>query len=111
MQGVMSIWFVQTVLPSSATADASGQYLFTGLDPTGICVISVDESTLPDGLIGTVAPDDDIDGESAVNLAQSDGGNLDQDFGYEEGPTGSIGDTIFLDSNGNGWKPWNGRRY
>jgi len=64
--------------------------------------VSGDESTLPDGLIDSVERDDDINGESVVNLAQSDGVSLDQDFGYEEAPTGPIGDTIFLDSNGNG---------
>ena len=85
----------------STTTDANGNYLFPGL-PAGEYVVDVDESTLPAGVAATYDDDSGLaspDGTSAVTLADGEG-NLDQDFGYAG--SGSIGDTIWLDINGDG---------
>ncbi|GAB5518232.1 MAG: hypothetical protein RhofKO_04830 [Rhodothermales bacterium] len=58
----------------------------------------VDDTTLPNGVTQTADPDGGNDDMSDVTLAGTS--NLDQDFGYK--PSGSIGDTVFADDDGNG---------
>ena len=85
----------------TTTTDADGSYLFPNL-PAGEFVVDVDESTLPTGVAATFDDDSGLvspDGTSAVTLADGEN-NLDQDFGYAG--SGSIGDTIWLDINGDG---------
>ncbi|NEQ75144.1 MAG: hypothetical protein F6K23_20110, partial [Okeania sp. SIO2C9] len=84
---------------ATETTDANGQYLFDGLN-SGDYTVMVDTNTLPDDVVNTVDPDGGNDSMSDVTLGTGED-NLDQDFGYEQ-ELGSIGDTIFLDENGNG---------
>ena len=87
-------------IPDTITTatDSSGAYLFDGL-PAGDYTITVDPATLPDGMNQTADPDGVNDNTADVTLA-ADEDNQDQDFGYQG--TGSIGDTIWNDSNGDG---------
>lgn len=84
--------------------DADGEYLVTGL-PTGGYTITPDAADLPAGLSSTVDPDAlpgsgvAPDGSTVVTLAAAET-NLDQDFGF--GGTGSIGDAVWLDLDGDG---------
>ena len=82
----------------SATTDSNGNYLFEDL-PAGEYTISVDVSTLPAGMIQSSDPDGSLDDTTTLNLAGG-GNNLQQDFGYTG--TGSIGDTVWNDSDGDG---------
>jgi len=83
----------------SLITDANGNYLFDEL-PAGTYAISVDPSTLPDGMTETF----DLDGTGSANTAQitisGNEANLDVDFGYKG--TGSIGDTIWFDADNDG---------
>ncbi len=74
---------------------ASGNYVFNNLSG-GTYVVDVDESTLPAGysITGAVEP-------RTVSLP-SGGSFLDADFGYYFVGTGSIGDRVFYDLNGDG---------
>ncbi|RTZ94981.1 MAG: hypothetical protein DSY90_14575, partial [Deltaproteobacteria bacterium] len=92
---------------ATTTTDENGEYLFTDLPDGEYTVVVIDS----DNVLGDLDPTYDADsllnnpdGESVVTLAGAD--NLDQDFGYTPpGPntgTGMIGDTIFLDRDGNG---------
>ena len=83
----------------TTTTDANGLYLFDFL-PAGDFTITVDDTTLPDGLAQTY----DYDGlgtahTSDYTLAAGEH-NREQDFGYRG--TGSIGDTVWFDADGNG---------
>ena len=82
----------------SATTDSNGNYLFEDL-PAGEYTISVDVSTLPAGMIQSSDPDGSLDDTTTLNLAGG-GNNLQQNFGYTG--TGSIGDTVWNDSDGDG---------
>ncbi len=81
--------------------NASGIYNATNL-PAGRFGVTVDTTgpiaTL--GLGNTVDPDGGNNSTSIVANLPAGGSNLNQDFGYRG--TGSIGDTIFNDLNGNG---------
>jgi hypothetical protein len=83
------------------TTDVLGQYLATGLPAGSFTVTVTTTGTLATlGLVtNTGDPDGGFDSASAVTLATG-GSNLNQDFGYRG--SGSIGDTIFHDYNGNG---------
>ncbi len=83
------------------TTDTNGNYLFEGL-PEGEFSVAVDVSTLPAGLISSVDPDAGAaDGAALVTLgAGTLADNLDQDFGLIG--TGSIGDTVWFDTDGDG---------
>jgi hypothetical protein len=78
--------------------DATGAYLFTGL-PAGEFRVTLDDGDLPPGLTPTADPDGGDDHTSVVTLA-SGATDTAQDFGYDG--TGSIGDTIWLDLDGDG---------
>ncbi len=80
------------------TTDSDGTYNVSGL-PAGEYAITVDTGDLPAGVQPTVDPDGGNDSASSVTLAPGET-NDDQDFGYA--PLGSIGDTVYLDGNGNG---------
>ncbi|MCB1054930.1 MAG: carboxypeptidase regulatory-like domain-containing protein, partial [Acidobacteria bacterium] len=89
---------------ASMVTGPDGSYLFTGL-PDGLYGVRIDTSTLPGG----VSPTYDYDGTDTPNevldidLNAGDGGsseNLDIDFGYSA--SGSIGDLVWVDINGNG---------
>lgn len=80
------------------TTDASGTYLFDGL-PAGEYSVTVDTATIPVGLEATYDLDGGLDSTTAVTLPANTA--LDTvDFGYIG--TGEIGDTVWLDQNGDG---------
>jgi len=94
---------VELVMPDGSivttVTDANGNYLFEDLEPGGYTV-NVDPSTLPPSAQQTY----DADGlgspnSSSLTLGQGED-NLDQDFGYQS--MGSIGDTLWLDIDGDG---------
>jgi len=86
------------VLITTATTAADGAYSFTGLIP-GDYTIEIDQSTVPDGYELAADPDGDTSGGTDIALAPGED-VIDQDF-VEQG-TGSIGDLVWLDSNGDG---------
>lgn len=83
----------------STTTDADGMYLFTGL-PEGDYTVVIDPTDLPAGLVPVYDIDGAADSMSAVTLTAADPSDLDQDFSYTG--SGSIGDTIWHDRNGDG---------
>ena len=96
-----------TALVAETYTNPDGLYLFGGLDATATYTVKVDTTTIPTGLINTIDPDGGNDSHSLTNLSfEADGINLDQDFGYVIDTTdytpGSIGDTVWLDSNADG---------
>ena len=87
------------VLPT-VTTDASGLWTVSGLGP-GSYRVGIDTATLPAGL---ASPTHDLDGVASANTTDvtltSGQARTDVDFGYTG--TASVGDTIFLDDNGDG---------
>jgi uncharacterized repeat protein (TIGR01451 family) len=88
------------------TTDADGKYSTddsTGppprLVPAGDYRVTVDTSTLPDGLTNTGDPDGGNDSTSELTLAEN-AADLDQDFGYQG--TQTLGDFVWLDLDGDG---------
>ena len=83
----------------TTTTDAHGEYLFDVL-PAGDYTITVDDGTLPGGLEQTY----DYDGLGSPHTSDYALGagedNREQDFGYVG--TGSIGDRLWFDVNGDG---------
>lgn len=82
------------------TTDASGQWTVSGLGP-GPFRVTVDTTTLPGGI---TVPTADLDGPGSANTADvplsSGQSRTDVDFGYTG--TASVGDTIYLDLDGDG---------
>ncbi|MEM1332950.1 MAG: SdrD B-like domain-containing protein, partial [Actinomycetota bacterium] len=92
------------VLPT-ATTDANGEYLSENL-PSGTFTVTPDIADVSNGRSISVDPDDGAvadgdtpDGSAVVTLATGET-DLDQDFGYTG--TGSIGDQVWLDLDGDG---------
>jgi hypothetical protein len=86
--------------------DGSGLYEFTGL-PAGDYVVVVDTGTLPADFVQTGDPDETgacttCDSESGTSIGDGDWIDWSRDFGYR--PPGSIGDTVWIDTNGDGIK-------
>ena len=90
---------------ASTTTDSAGNYLFTGL-PAGTYTVWVnDAANIVSRLAQTGDPDGGFDSRSQATLdGQND--NLLQNHGYAPGGHGAtlglIGDTLFLDRDGNG---------
>ncbi len=87
-------------LTITTTTDANGNYLIEGL-PHGDYSVTIDPATLPAG----VTPTFDADGVATVGTTTTtlDAGSpddLDQDFSYTG--SGSVGDTVWYDENGDG---------
>uniref|UniRef100_UPI00286D1290 beta strand repeat-containing protein n=1 Tax=Salinibacterium sp. TaxID=1915057 RepID=UPI00286D1290 len=81
-----------------AVTNGAGGYRFSGL-PAGTFSVTVDEATLPAGLVESYDLDDGLD--STVTVVLGADAALDTvDFGYVG--TGVIGDTVWLDQNGDG---------
>ncbi len=89
---------------ATTITDQNGLYLFPGLPAGTYTVVVTDTDHVLGEVVQTGDPDTVKDGQSTVAV---DGvnNNLNQDFGYappEQQPgKGLIGDTIFLDRNGN----------
>ena len=79
------------------TTGADGTYLFTGL-PAGTFTATVNPATLPDGVTQTYDFSGDLDNTSVTSITAG-GQDLDQDFGYRI--LGALGDTVWLDDDGN----------
>ncbi|MFY9241435.1 MAG: SdrD B-like domain-containing protein, partial [Polaribacter sp.] len=88
-----------------------GTYLFDYYLSAGNYTVTVDLSTVTAGIPSGVTPADlvqtyDADGigtSNTSNLTLSEGeNNLDQDFGYRGEVLGSIGDTVWYDTDGDG---------
>ncbi|MCK5145694.1 hypothetical protein KAR48_03000, partial [bacterium] len=82
----------------NATTDGSGGYLFTNL-AAGNYKVDVTDSSVPSGYSLTTGNDP----TSTISLASGQN-YLDADFGYTTGtsPTGSIGDYVWHDEDGDG---------
>ncbi|MCI5156851.1 MAG: hypothetical protein D3906_00120 [Candidatus Electrothrix sp. AUS1_2] len=90
----------------TAVTDADGHYLFTGLG-TGtytVVVKSLPTDDLPAGTQQIYDPDSVLDAQTVVNITEPGTEYLDADFWY--GPTvpttGTIGDRIWNDADGDG---------
>jgi cysteine-rich repeat protein len=86
-----------TTLATTVT-DANGNYLFDNL-PAATYHVVIDGASLPPGVQQTFEKDGSLDGDTQQVLNAGDN-ILDVDFGYA--PLGSIGDTVFDDTNANG---------
>ncbi|MCI5224721.1 MAG: hypothetical protein D3924_19140, partial [Candidatus Electrothrix sp. AR4] len=87
--------------------DKDGNYLFTGLPSDTYSVEVTDTRNLLGQFTQTGDPDGTTDGSHTLPAATTPGTNIDTvDFGYappgHNSGEGLIGDTIFLDFNGNG---------
>jgi hypothetical protein len=83
----------------NVTTDAGGLWLVAGLAP-GNYTVSVNTATLPPGYNTTPT-----NGPASRNFAVAAGADfLRADFGFDApaGTTGTVGDTIFFDTNGDG---------
>ncbi|MGI9529257.1 MAG: SdrD B-like domain-containing protein, partial [Acidimicrobiia bacterium] len=81
------------------TTDANGVYLVEDL-PAGNYSVDVDSLTLPADMVPTFDADDISTPDSSLLSLTAGENDLDQDFGYNG--TGSIGDFVWLDTNGDG---------
>jgi uncharacterized repeat protein (TIGR01451 family) len=103
--GVTVVLLRNGVIIASTITDANGWYLFTGL-PAGTYTVWVNDSAhVLANLVPTADPDGGFDNRSTVTVNGIQN-NLLQDFGYapdgQEPGLGLIGDTIFLDGDGDG---------
>ncbi len=93
-------------LVDSVVTDENGQYLFTGLDPSGTYTVVVETSSLPNNGVGwntNIDPDGIMDAQTVVNLALVPSGIvLDQDFGFVGTQSNTIQGTVWSDNDGNG---------
>ncbi len=93
-------------LVNAIITDENGQYLFTGLDPSGTYTVIVDTSTLPNGGAGwnnNIDPDGTNDSQTVVNLSLVPSAiDLDQDFGFIGAQSNTIEGTVWSDNDGNG---------
>lgn len=81
------------------TTNASGGYLVDNL-PAGVYAVTVDPTTLPFGLAPTFDPNGVSTANTATTTLAADEDRRDMDFSYSG--NGSIGDTIWLDLDGDG---------
>ncbi len=80
-----------------AVTDENGEYLVANLLPGEY---HVEVTSVPDGYIQTADPDEELDRKSVTTITVSEPVDLDQDFGFNG--TGSIGDTVWYDADGDG---------
>ncbi|MGL5859995.1 MAG: SdrD B-like domain-containing protein, partial [Phycicoccus sp.] len=80
------------------TTDDDGRYRFDGL-PAGAFTVTVDTASLDPSYANVADPDGVNDSRASLTLPAG-GSNLDQDFGYAG--SGAIGDTVWLDRDGDG---------
>ena len=107
--GVTLVWTNPnggSAFSASTTTAADGTYAFEHL-PDGDYTLTIDDATLPGGVVPIVDPDGGADHSSAVTLDDdpltpsiNEGIDLDQDFAYAG--TGSLGDTVWHDLDADG---------
>ncbi len=85
---------------ATTTTNSSGVYGFSAR-PVGYYTVRVATSSLPSGVTQSLDPDATKDNQSSFNLTAND---LTRDFAYQPVGSGTIGDTVFVDLNGNGLK-------
>ncbi len=104
-------WDASEPIVATDTTDANGQYLFEGLAYTDYIVWVNDTDNVLSGLTATydndgANPTAGLETGLGISATTIDAGNIndrDQDFGYgADDGTGLIGDTIFLNINGDG---------
>lgn len=83
---------------TTTSTNTNGIYAFNGY-PSAYYTVQVDASTLPSGVVQTKDPDAVKDNQSRFALTADD---LTRDFAYQPLGSGTIGDTVFKDLNGNG---------
>jgi uncharacterized repeat protein (TIGR01451 family) len=103
---------IEDALISTTTTNASGTYLFSNLagSVSGLgylVVISTSDTDFPTPTYATQDPNESglcsvCDDKSPVTLTTAS--NLTNDFGYHPYGTASIGDLLWVDTNGNGIK-------
>ncbi len=101
-------WDAGEPIIATDTTDANGQYLFEGLAYDDYIVWVNDTDNVLDGLTATYDSDGALPGAGlgvgfGFSATTIDAGNINdraQDFGYGAGGAGLIGDTIFLNTNG-----------
>ncbi len=101
LQDVMVTVTDSTGMTHTATTDSDGMYTITDL-PLGTTTVAVDPMSLPEdkgNATNTGDPDGGNDNMSTIELTETEPSSDMQDFGYA---SGSIGDTIYHDMNGNG---------
>ena len=89
---------------STTTTEPDGSYVFDTL-PVGSYVVEVDDTTLPAGPTWTQKGDPDgmLDDKTTAPIELGPGDVfVNADFGYQPSTGSTIGDTIFIDPNGNG---------
>ncbi|MBE0634933.1 carboxypeptidase regulatory-like domain-containing protein, partial [Candidatus Bipolaricaulota bacterium] len=84
---------------AETTTDANGEYLFEDL-PAGDYTLTVDATTLPEGLDQTYDYDGLVSPHTSDYALAENEHNREQDFGYRG--SGSIGDYVWFDINGDG---------
>ncbi len=89
---------------ATTTTDENGEYLFPGLPDEPYTVVVTDTDNVLGDLVNSGDPDGGNDDMSSVPGLPAD--DLGQDFGYtppgQDPGEGLIGDTVFLDYNGDG---------
>ena len=87
---------------ASATTASNGTYLFTNLFATNTYLVYVDRTDpdLPGSYAVTGDPWGALDARSVATITNAS--RLDQDFGFQPTGSGSIGDLVWKDLNGDG---------
>ena len=87
---------------ASATTASNGTYLFTNLFATNTYLVVVDRNDpdLPGSYVVTGDPWGALDARSVATITNAS--RLDQDFGFQPTGTGSIGDFVWKDLDGDG---------
>ncbi|OVE75624.1 hypothetical protein BVX97_04360, partial [bacterium E08(2017)] len=87
-------------LVATDVTDTGGGYLFSSLPSANyLVIVDQDSEDFPESYVNTADPYGINDGRSLLYL---DATKLDQDFGYQPTGSGSIGDTVWYDKNGDG---------
>jgi protocatechuate 3,4-dioxygenase beta subunit len=98
----VSLYDADETLLATTVTDANGNYLFTGLPP-GVYTVGV---LTPDGFAptisgaGTTATDSSTGSATSAELTTAGASDLTLDFGFV--PIVSVGDFVWLDTNGDG---------
>ena len=84
---------------ATEVTDANGRYTFADVPGADGYTVRVDATTLPAGATQVSDPDETLDGQSELDLADGEINTV-QDFGYVL--AGTIGDRVWFDANADG---------